>query len=145
MKVIAMLLLAVVSNGCGGGSSPNDGGGGSGSPGGASGKGGAAGSTGAAGSSGTTTVSHCDIDNAGTRTCIEYAVGFTASPSAGCAVLQGTYSTGSCDLTGSSGGCQQTVPTIGTQTTYFYAPEVTTAAVMTQCTNDGNATYVAVP
>ena len=114
------------------------------SVGGGGGGGGSGGGAGSGGSTGTTTVTHCDINNAGTQTCIEYAVGYP-DPAPGCAVLHGTFSTGGCDLTSSSGGCKQVFPSIGTMTTYFYLPTITADAVMVQCTNDGNAIYVAPP
>jgi len=131
--------------GCGGGGTTAGSDGGTGT-GGASGAGGAGGGGGA---TGTTTVTRCDIDMPATqdiaefKECIEYAPGYTASADKGCTILHGTYSMGSCDLTGSIGGCQQVI-SAGTMTTYYYpSPTLDAQGVMTQCTADGNATYVA--
>jgi hypothetical protein len=137
---IGLLGMAV---GCGGGGTT---GGGTGTGGGAiatggSGGAGTGGATGGAGGGGTTTVTHCDINNLGTQECIEYSPGFPSAQQ-GCAVLTGTYSTGHCDLTNSSGGCKQLFGS-DTQIVYYYTPTVTADAVMAQCVNDGNATYVA--
>ena len=125
-----------VVSGTGGAASGGGGGGGS------LGVGGSNGAGGSTGASGTTTITSCDVNSAGAHTCIEYAVGYTPNVPAGCNVLHGTYATAGCDHPSSSGGCRQTVATIGTMTTYFYPP-IMPADVMVQCTNDGNATYVA--
>lgn len=87
-------------------------------------------------------VTHCDVGG-GTPVCYEYSADYTANRAAGCAALSGTYATGPCDHTGSSGGCKRSVPSQGSETTFYYMPSVTPADVMVQCVNDANATYVA--
>jgi hypothetical protein len=127
-----------------GGISGRAGSGGNSGASGASGSGGASGgpgSDGGAGVGGMTAVSRCDINNFGTQECIEYSPGYV-DPAPGCATLHGTYSTGPCDLSNSSGGCKQVFGS-GTTTSYYYSPTVTADAVMVTCTDDGNATYVA--
>jgi len=152
LAVIAALWGAILATGCdsdskppcntgscaGAGPNKNNGSAGSaGSPGGAAGagQGGHGGATSDLG-----TVTSCDVTGAGSPTCIEYGADYTASRAAGCNVLHGVYSAAPCDHASSSGGCQQVVG--GAQTTYYYPP-ITTADVQVQCTNDGNATYVA--
>ena len=88
------------------------------------------------------TITHCDINSAGTQTCLEYGTDYTASRAAGCAVLSGSYSAGPCDHASSSGGCKRVFGSGGTETDYYYPP-ITVADVQVQCVNDANATYVA--
>lgn len=102
---------------------------------------GGAGAAGVGGTSGSGTVTHCDINNFGTQECIEYSAGFPSAEQ-GCGVLKGAYTTGPCDLTGSSGGCKQMFGS-ATQIVYYYTATVSADTVMAQCVNDGNATYVA--
>jgi hypothetical protein len=145
---VFVLGLWGLAAGCSSGT-PTTGGDGGAGKGGSSGSGGAGGSGG--GATGTTAITRCDIDMPATqdipeyKQCIEYAVGYTASADKGCGILKGTYSTGPCDLTGSIGGCKQ-VTVAGTMTSYYYMSAVLDAqGVMTQCMNDGNATYVSAP
>ena len=131
--------------GCGGGSTPtgSDGGAGQGGQTGQAGSGGGAGS-GAGGAKGTTAVTNCDItDSTGYHQCIEYAIGYTASADKGCGILKGTYSTGPCDAASSLGGCKQPNGSSSMTTYYYPSATITPAAVMAQCVDDGNATYVA--
>jgi hypothetical protein len=131
---VSLLLLLAVFVGCGSSTStPSDG---------SAGAGGSTGAGGSAGGSGTTVITSCDVNNTGVHTCLEYAVGYTPNVPAGCNVLHGTYAMTACDHASSSGGCRQTVATIGTMTTYYYPP-IMPADVMVQCANDANATYVA--
>jgi hypothetical protein len=151
IKQLALIVLCV---GIGGSVVSCGSSGGTGAAGGASGTGGAGtggagtggagtGGAGGAGGGGATAVTHCDINNAGFQMCIEFEIGLTGSLEAGCTVLHGTYANGVCSSANSSGGCKQTVPNIGTQITYYYAPSFQPADVMAQCKNDGNAVYVA--
>jgi len=65
-----------------------------------------------------------------------------ASAHKGCDKRSGTFATGACDLSGSTGGCKKVLGAM-TETLYYYAPTVSAADVMVQCVNDVNATYVA--
>ncbi len=114
---------------------------GSAAPGGAGGGAGSVAAGGARGA-GPKVVTHCYVDMSGSQTCAEYEPDYTANGSAECNVLHGTYSTGPCPSVSSSGGCKRVLNPGGTRIDYYYMPAFQPDAVMVQCTNLGDATYV---
>jgi hypothetical protein len=82
----------------------------------------------------------CDIDNMGTRYCIDWSASFLSNTMADCATNKGVFSDGLCDLTDVTGGCKQNILG-GTQTVWFRLP-ITADSVMATCEADGNAVFV---
>jgi hypothetical protein len=139
---LSILAAATVVAGCSGGDnncatgacSPSDASAGADSP-----------PTNDAGGGGLTSVYHCDVNTNIEQDCIEYEVGFSASPAADCNTRKGTYSMGACSHAGSAGACDEDIPGAGHLTTWYYTANGETPQQVTgECSVLGNgAVYVA--